>query len=211
MNLKVKICGITNLNDALAAVDAGADALGFVFCEASPRHITPESAADIIRELPPFVTAVGLFVNATEETVRETAERCGVHALQFHGEEPPSFCRKFKQKVIKAFRIRDESSLAQLSQYTPDAWLLDSFVEGQHGGAGQSFNWTLAQRARPFCPRLILAGGLTPANVAEAVLQVSPYAVDVSSGVESAPGKKDAAKVRDFIQAAKGARVTHGP
>lgn len=205
MSVRVKICGITRLDDALAAVEAGADALGFVFCETSPRCVTVSVAARIVEGLPPFVAKVGLFVNAPEAQIRSVADACGLDTLQLHGEEPPEFCQRFELKWIKAFRVRDESSLHVLPTYRAAAWLLDSYVPGKAGGTGERFNWELARRAAGLCPRVILAGGLTPENVAEAVRQVHPYAVDVSSGVEKEPGIKDEQKVRAFIQAAKSA------
>lgn len=204
MSVRVKICGITNRDDALHAVDSGADALGFVFCEASPRQISLDAAAGIIRALPPLVSAVGLFVNASEEFVRRAIERTGIDTLQLHGDETPEFCRRFGMRIIKAFRMRDESSLRPLPKFHEEAWLLDSYVPGKLGGTGELFNWELACRAAQLGQRIILAGGLTPGNVAEAVQRVHPYAVDVSSGVEATPGRKDRAKVRSFIQAAKG-------
>ena len=204
MNVKVKICGITRTTDALAAADAGADALGFMFYVSSPRCVNHERAAQIIRELPPFVARVGVFVNPTEAEVREAIARCGLDTLQFHGEETPEFCRKFGLKVIKAFRIRDAASLQATGAYSGEAWLLDSYVAGQLGGTGSRFNWDLAVEAVRSRRPVILAGGLTPENAAEAVRQVRPYGLDVSSGVESAPGLKDAAKVHAFIAAAKG-------
>ena len=206
MNVKVKICGITRTTDALAAADAGADALGFMFYVSSPRCVNHERAAQIIRELPPFVARVGVFVNPTEAEVREAIARCGLDTLQFHGEETPEFCRKFGLKVIKAFRIRDAASLQATGAYSGEAWLLDSYVAGQLGGTGSRFNWDLAVEAVRSRRPVILAGGLTPENAAEAVRQVRPYGLDVSSGVESAPGLKDAAKVHAFIAAAKGER-----
>jgi phosphoribosylanthranilate isomerase len=205
MSVRVKICGITRWDDALAAVEAGADALGFVFCEASPRCVTVSVAARIVEGLPPFVAKVGLFVNAPEAQIRRVAGACGLDTLQLHGEEPPEFCQRFTVKWIKAFRMRDESSLQALSAYRAAAWLLDSYVPGKAGGTGERFNWDLARRAAQICPRVILAGGLTPENVAEAVRRVRPYAVDVSSGVEREPGIKDEQKVRAFIEAAKSA------
>lgn len=205
MNVKVKICGITSPADALTAVEAGADALGFMFYAPSPRCVNFTTAADIIRELPPFVAKVGVFVNPTEEEVRRAIAECGLDTLQFHGEEPPAFCRLFGMKVIKAFRIRDAESLLQTQAYSDEAWLLDSYVAGQLGGTGARFNWDLARDAGKRHRAVLLAGGLTPENAAEAVRQVRPFALDVSSGVESAPGKKDAAKVRAFIATAKGA------
>jgi phosphoribosylanthranilate isomerase len=205
MSVRVKICGITNLDDAAAAIEAGADALGFVFCETSPRCLSLPTAARIIQELPPFVSKVGVFVNAPEAMIRTVLQQCGIDTVQLHGDESPEFCRRFGCKVIRAFRVRDEHTLERAVEYKGHAWLLDSFVPGQTGGTGKVFNWDLARRAVALCPGVILAGGLTPANVAEAVRQVRPYAVDVSSGVESKPGKKDHQRVRDFIRAAKSA------
>ncbi len=202
MIVKVKICGITSVADALAAVDAGADALGFMFYAPSPRNVSLGAAAEIIRQLPPFVAKVGVFVNPAEDEVRRAIADCGLDTLQFHGEETPEFCRRFSLKTMKAFRVRDAESLEQTQPYTNEAWLLDSYVAGQLGGTGARFNWDLATGAARR-HTVLLAGGLTPENAAEAVLKVRPYGLDVSSGVESAPGKKDAAKVRTFIAAAK--------
>ena len=200
--VKIKICGITNLEDALLAVDAGADALGFVFFKESPRHIFPEQAAAIIRQLPPFVQTIGLFVNEALDTVNGTADLCGLDIIQLHGDESPEFCAGVKRRVIKALRVKDITCLDSMKDYRPAAFLLDTWSPNAHGGTGRSFNWEIAASAAK-SNRIVLAGGLTPANVADAVRQVRPYGVDVSSGVESAPGKKDAALVRNFIQAAR--------
>jgi phosphoribosylanthranilate isomerase len=205
MNVRVKICGLTNEADAHAAVAAGADALGFMFYRQSPRCLFLDQAAGIIRGLPPFVARVGVFVNPTEDEVRQAVSRCDLDTLQFHGEETPEFCLRFGRSVIKAFRIRDAASLQILRDYPVTAWLLDSYVPGQLGGTGAKFNWDLAVAAAQGGRPVILAGGLTPENVADALRQVRPYAVDVSSGVESAPGRKDAGKMRAFVQAAKSA------
>jgi phosphoribosylanthranilate isomerase len=207
MNVRVKICGITDARDAHDAVEAGADALGFMFYKDSPRCLPLPVAAQIIRMLPPFVAKVGVFVNPTAEEVRRAIEGCGLDTLQFHGDEPPEFCRGFGLKVIKAFRVRDTDSLKPLPGYDREAWLLDTHVDGKLGGTGQRFNWELAATAASHGRPVILAGGLTPHNVAEAVRWVKPYGVDVSSGVESAPGRKDVDKVRAFIEAARGARA----
>src|ERR1043165_5905149 len=200
MDVRIKICGMTNLDDALAAVDAGAHALGFMFYEASPRCLTHRAAADIIRALPPFVAKVGVFVNPSSEGVAQAIAECGLDTLQFHGDETPEFCLGFGLKTIKAFRIRAAESLQALAAFPTDAWLLDSFVAGQLGGTGAQFNWEWsAEAARAGQRKILLAGGLTPENVARAVQQVRPYGVDVSSGVESKPGKKDAQKMKSFI------------
>ena len=208
--IRVKICGITNLEDAQAAVDAGADALGFVFYPPSPRHVSPVRAVQIIQTLPPFVTTVGLFVDVAIDTVNDAAIRCGLDRIQLHGRETPAFCRQVKQPVIKAFRIKSAESLARLSSYKVSAYLLDAYVEGAlPGGTGASFAWELAARAKPYGP-VILAGGLTPANVETAIAQTCPYGVDVSTGVECAPGIKDHRKVREFIARAKAVALEKG-
>jgi phosphoribosylanthranilate isomerase len=201
--VKVKICGITSAADGLLAVEAGADALGFNFYEASPRFVTPGAAAMIIQQLPPFVIKVGVFVDAAPDLVLEAISQCGLNVLQFHGNEAPEYCGQFGLMTMKAFRIRDASSLEALEQYATDAWLLDAYAAGSPGGTGECFNWDLAVQAKRFGRPIFLAGGLTPENVADAIRQVRPYAVDVASGVEASPGRKDAAKVRAFIQAAR--------
>ena len=206
MSVKVKICGITNVEDALAAVEAGADALGFMFYSPSPRCVTRETVAQVIQQLPPFVAKVGVFVNPTVGEVRQAITECGLDTLQFHGEEAPEFCRQFQLKTLKAFRVQGPETLNVLPDYSAMAWLLDSFVAGTRGGTGNTFNWQIAAQAVKLGGRVILAGGLTPANASEAVRTVGPYGLDVSSGVESAPGKKDAAKVRAFIAAARSAK-----
>jgi phosphoribosylanthranilate isomerase len=203
MSVIVKICGITNLPDAMCAVEAGADAIGMVFCDASPRCVTPSAAAEIVRALPPFVVKVGVVVNAASDVVNRCVSECGLNMLQFHGDEDPDFCRQFGLMSMKAFRIRDGSSLQALPQYRTDAWLLDAFTPGKLGGTGETFNWDLAVQAREMGRPIFLAGGLTPENIAAAIKKVRPYGVDVSSGVEAAPGKKDRNKVVEFIRAAK--------
>ncbi len=203
MNVKVKICGITNLPDAMAAVEAGADALGFVFYEQSPRHIPLPAAAEITRQLPPYVLKVGVFVNAPEELVFNAIAQCSLGLLQFHGEETPDYCLRFGMMSMKAFRIRDAESLRALPDYKSEAWLLDAHTPDKRGGTGATFNWDLAVEAQKFGRPIFLAGGLTPENVADAVRRVKPFGVDVSSSVESAPGKKDHDKVRAFIRAVK--------
>ncbi|MBU5612358.1 phosphoribosylanthranilate isomerase [Geomonas azotofigens] len=199
---KVKICGITSVDDALMAVDAGADALGFVFFDKSPRFIGEEAAQKIIAKLPPFVQVVGLFVNADINVVNSTADCCGLDIVQLHGEESPEYCRLVNRRVMKAFRVRGPESLTPLSEYHVSAYLLDAYSPHAYGGTGEVFDWDCAVAAKEQ-GRIVLAGGLTPDNIAEAVLRVGPYGVDVSSGVEASPGKKDPDKVRRFIQLAK--------
>jgi phosphoribosylanthranilate isomerase len=203
MSVRVKICGITNLADAQAAAEAGADALGFVFYEKSPRFVSMKTVAEISRALPPFIIRVGVFVNPAKELVLKAIAECGLNLLQFHGDEPPEFCTQFDSMSMKAFRIRNAGSLNELPKYKTDAWLLDAYSSDTLGGTGEVFNWDLAVEAQKFKHPIFLAGGLTPENVADAVRKVRPFGVDVSSGVESSPGRKDYAKVRAFINAAK--------
>jgi len=203
MSVRVKICGITNPADALVAVEAGADALGFNFYDRSPRFIPTKVAAEISRALPPFTLRVGVFVNPSEVLVLRAIGEGGLSLLQFHGDEPPEFCTQFGLMSMKAFRMRDAESLAELPKYPTDAWLLDAYSPDTLGGTGEKFNWNLAVEAQKFGKPIFLAGGLTPENVAEAIRQVRPFGVDVSSGVESSPGKKDPAMVRAFIKSAK--------
>jgi phosphoribosylanthranilate isomerase len=200
MATAVKICGITRPEDALAAARAGAHAIGLVFYAKSPRNVTPARAAEIIRVVPAFVTTVGLFVNAEAEEIRRTLAEAPVNLLQFHGEETPEFCRQFKRPYVKAVRMKAGVDLLQYAQdyYDAKALLLDNYVEGMHGGSGVAFDWSLIPRGLPL--PVILSGGLTPENVAEAVRRVRPSAVDVSSGVESAKGIKDAQKIAAFIK-----------
>jgi phosphoribosylanthranilate isomerase len=199
MSTRVKICGVTNLADAQAAVEAGADALGFIFYEKSPRSMTIPAVAKISKQLPPSVLRVGVFVNAAEKLVSCAIAECGLGLLQFHGDEPPEFCMRFGLMSMKAFRIRDAESLKELPKYPTEAWLLDAYSAENLGGTGEKFNWDLAVEAQKFGKPVFLAGGLTPENVAAAVRKVQPFGVDVSSGVESSLGKKDHARVRAFI------------
>lgn len=200
--VKVKVCGTTRLKDALLAVECGADAVGFIFYKKSPRCVTLKTAKEICSQLPPFVHRVGVFVNETAETINRIADRCGLDAVQLHGDESPAFCRKIKHRVIKAVRVKDSGSLKGLSRYTVDGFLLDAFKEDQRGGTGKVFDWALAQRAKKYGP-VIIAGGLNPRNVKEAIRQVRPYGVDVSSGVEQSPGKKDPKKLKAFLKAVR--------
>jgi len=201
---KVKICGITNIKDALKAASLGADALGFVFYKKSPRFIGPYKAKKIIDQLPPFVTPVGLFVNQQEGAVRQIAEFCGITTLQFHGDESPAYVSRFKKyHVIKAFRVQEKIDLAELKKYKEaSAFLFDAYQEDAFGGSGKVFNWSLIKGAKSLNKPIILSGGLHYNNVVEAIEEVRPFAVDVSSGVEDSPGKKNERSLRLFIEKA---------
>lgn len=203
METKVKICGITNPADAQAAVAAGADALGFIFYEKSPRYVRLREAAAISRELGPFVIRVGVFVNAAEDFVFDAIRDCGLTLLQFHGDEAPEYCGQFGLMNMKAFRVHGAETLEDIPKYATDAYLLDAYSSTTLGGTGERFNWDLAVEAQKFGKPIFLAGGLTSDNVAGAIRKVRPFAVDVSSGVESAPGVKDHEKIRAFIAAAR--------
>lgn len=198
---RIKICGLTCIDDALAAVDAGADAIGLVFYEPSSRSVSPDKAGEIIQALPPFVTTVGLFVNPEAEDVVACLEQAPLDLLQFHGEEPDSFCRQFQRPWIKAVRMKDDVRLDQLSALWPNArgFLLDAYRPGIPGGTGETFDWARVPDHTRY--PVILAGGLTPENVGAAVSQTQPFAVDVSGGVESAPGRKSTVKMSAFIKA----------
>lgn len=207
MATAVKICGITRVEDALEAARAGADAIGLVFFAGSPRCVMPAKAGEIIRALPPAVTTVGLFVNASAEEVRATLAEAPVELLQFHGDETPEFCRQFGRPYFKAVRMGPGVNLIQYARDYHDAkaLLLDAFVEGLKGGSGVAFDWGLVPRDLTL--PVILSGGLTPENVMEAVRRVRPFAVDVSSGVESAKGIKDATKIAAFMKGVRNADV----
>ena len=200
--IRVKICGLTNLEDAQCAVEAGADALGFVFYEKSPRYVTPDKVGQIVSTLPPFVTTVGLFVNATSDTIKQTMRMAGLGIVQLHGDESPEDCCLNSYPVIKAVRVKGADSLVGIGNYQVSALLLDAWNDQQYGGTGASFDWQLARKLTGRLP-LVLAGGLTPNNVAQAIRVVNPYAVDVSSGVEESPGCKDHNKIREFIKKVK--------
>lgn len=200
--VKIKICGITELDDALHAVDCGADALGFVFYERSPRAVTPDKAQAIIAQLPPFVTVVGLFVNEDPRIVQEVADHCHLDVIQYHGDETPESVRKAPRRSIRALRIREDATLDDLEAYPASGLLIDAWVAGAFGGTGVLSNWQIAAEIAKKRP-LILAGGLSPENVAAAIQAVRPYGIDVSSGVEDSPGRKDKKKVAAFIRAAQ--------
>jgi phosphoribosylanthranilate isomerase len=203
MSVKVKICGITNAADAHRAVGYGADALGFIFHEASPRNISVPLARQIVSTLPPFVTTVGVFVNATIDRVREVRQQAGLDLVQLHGDESPETVSALGPSVIKAIRIKGAESFDGIERYEPRAFLLDAHDDAVYGGSGLKFDWDLAQWVDEV--PVLIAGGLTPDNVAEAIRVTRPYGVDVSTGVEAEPGRKDPVKLQAFIQNAKAA------
>ena len=206
MAYKIKICGITNSDDALAAVTAGADSLGFVFHKASPRYVTAEVVRRIVATLPPFVLPVGVFVNEDMKVVRDLMDACGLALAQLHGDESAAYCEQLGRPVLKAIRLRDMGSFLSLAEYKGRAgvrgFVIDAYSETAYGGTGQTTDWSLAAEAANTAA-ILLAGGLTSENVSEAIAKVRPYGVDVSSGVEASPGKKDHGKVKAFIQAVK--------
>ena len=204
--VKVKICGVTNAADALRAVEYGADALGFNFYPPSPRYILPEDAALILREVPAGICTAGLFVNESREHVKSVLRVCrsrggaGLTAVQFHGDEEPDYCARWPLKVIKAFRIRGAETLREIGEYPVDYYLLDSWSAG-FGGSGSTFTWEWLNV--PMAAPVILAGGLDIDNVSAAVRELKPFGVDVCTGVEAAPGRKDHQRMKDFIAAAR--------
>jgi phosphoribosylanthranilate isomerase len=200
MRTRVKICGITRPGDAIAAVEAGADAIGLVFYEPSPRHVAPAQACDIARQVAPFVSIVGLFVNASPAAVQATIEQVPLSLLQFHGQESNADCRQFGMPFIKSVAMREDTDLAAVARDYPDTagLLLDAWQPGTHGGGGVAFDWQYIRGHVPV--PLILAGGLSPDNVVNAIRQVAPYAVDVSSGVESSKGIKSADRIAAFMK-----------
>jgi phosphoribosylanthranilate isomerase len=200
--IRIKICGITREEDAWAAVEFGADALGFIFYPESPRAITPRKAAEIIRKLPPLVTRFGVFVDEPPDKVQRIYRQVGLDAVQLHGAEQPEKMDQYPGKVVKAIRVRDKSSLVEMTRYKVGAFLLDTYKKGQAGGTGETFNWDLAIGAKQH-GRIILSGGLSPSNIEDAIRLVRPYAVDVSSGIEADPGVKDHGRLRMFIRRAR--------
>lgn len=196
--VKIKICGITNEEDAITASDCGADALGFIFAH-SPRKISPNAAKKIIESLPPFVVRVGVFVNEKLDIVNKISKYCKLDAVQLHGDESPSYCAKVHARVIKAFRINGKNSLKNISKYKNCAVLLDSFSFDKYGGTGKTFDWELALQAKKIGMPLILSGGLTLKNISAAIKKVKPYAIDLCSGLEEYPGKKNIKKIERAI------------
>ena len=205
-DLFVKICGMTNLEDARFAASVGANAVGFVFHKGSERYVTPETARSITSRLPQHLTKVGVFVNADRKTIIDTARTAGLSAVQLIGDEGPDDLYGFEWSVIKVFRMRPGADVDSLKPFVVDAILLDAYKEGAYGGTGKTFDWNLAIQAKQY-GRIILAGGLTPDNVGAAIRFVRPYGVDVSSGVEARPGKKDPALVREFLAQARNASM----
>jgi len=195
---KIKICGITNLDDALTTLELGVDALGFVFAESS-RNVTPDTVEQIIGEIAVPVLKVGVFVNEEIEKVQQIFEQCSLDYVQLSGHEDNDYIEKLTVPTIKVFKVKDQTILMEIPQYDLNLFMLDSFNENQKGGTGKIFNWNIAREARKF-GRVILSGGLTPENVFSALQQVEPYGVDVSSGVEESPGKKDKKKLEQFVK-----------
>ncbi len=210
--IRVKICGITRLEDAITASSLGVDALGFIFYQKSKRYIAPADAAALIRRIPPFVSTVGVFVNASLDDICSVAGLTGIGAIQLHGDEPPEFCRQCPGRVIKAFRVSADFRLSTIRQYTNiSAFLLDTWDESLHGGTGRPMDWSIAAKAAQF-GNLILAGGLNPSNLAEAIETVSPYGVDLNSGIEVMPGQKNPQKMRQALEIVRGFGPSHrGP
>jgi len=203
--MKIKICGITNRDDAMDAVNLGVDAIGFIFYEQSPRYISPDIVEEISLFLPPFVLLVGVFVNHDKPYIDAVVHRCRLDLIQLHGDETPEFCRTMRRRVIKAFKISDFNDVDQIAAYqsSVSAVLLDTKVSGMEGGTGKVFDWGLAIKAKEFDIPLILAGGINSNNINKAVKLVNPYAVDLSSSVEDIPGKKDYNKMQDIVVAAR--------
>jgi len=199
--VRVKICGIKNYEDASIAVKLGADALGFIFAQ-SPRQVTPEEARDIICAIPPFVKTVGVFVNEDPATIKKTIQFCGLDLVQLHGDESPDLCLELMPYTIKAFQLKDESSLSAIDPYLGSirALLFDTYSEEKRGGTGQTFDWELAVRCKELGVPIIIAGGLTPSNIERAISTVRPFAVDVSSGVEERPAKKSPLLMRRLME-----------
>jgi phosphoribosylanthranilate isomerase len=206
MQVKIKFCGITSVEDAKKSAILGVDAIGLIFFKDSPRYVTPEKASAITSILPPFITSVGVFVNEELGFIEECIEECGLSAIQLHGDEDVEYCVKFKGlkfkgvKLIKAIRVKDKESIRSIEDCPADAFLLDTYKKGIYGGTGEAFDFSLALLAKEYGRNLIISGGLTPDNVHDIIKQVQPYAVDVSSGIESSPGKKNIELMEQFIE-----------
>lgn len=206
MKVRVKFCGITSIKDRDSAIMAGADAIGLVFFKDSPRFVTLEEAGRIVKDIPPFISVAGVFVNEDLRFIEECVERCGLNAVQIHGDEDVKYCLKFKSlnlkgvKLIKAIRVKDRESLSEIENCPSDAIILDAYRKGLYGGTGQGFDRSLAIIAKEYGKNIIISGGLTPDNVCEIIKEVKPYGVDVSSGIESSPGNKNIELMERFIE-----------
>jgi phosphoribosylanthranilate isomerase len=198
--IRIKICGITRLEDAKAAASLGVDALGFIFYPKSPRYIKPEAAAAIIKELPPFISRVGVFVDEEVDKVMKIAAESGIDTVQLHGTESPRYCEKISLPVVKAFSIEPNTDLNLLAKYRVNGFLLDTWSAGSRGGTGKTFDWSIASAACTKFHHVILAGGLNPSNLVEALSTVAPYGVDINSGVEIKPGVKNPHKMREAVK-----------
>lgn len=198
---RIKICGITNKVDAIKAAELGVDMLGFVFYEKSKRYVTPRTVCDIVNELPPYITKVGIFVDEKKDKVIEIAGEASIDILQFHGSETQEYCSGVRNdfKIIKAFRVKDKADLKVVNDYDVDFYLFDTYAEESKGGTGKTFDWKILDGFE-FLKPLILSGGLNPQNVGDAIRQVAPYGVDVSTGVEKLPGKKDHLLMARFVE-----------
>jgi len=205
----IKICGITNVDDALAAVAAGADALGFNFYKPSPRYVTPQTAREIVAKLPVSVLTVGVFVNEESQSVRNIANEANVAALQLHGDESPEYCRELGKDryVIKTFAVANDFDVQRIRLYRVEAIMLDTKHNSLRGGTGRVFDWSVAKEVNDFVPKLFLAGGLSPENIEEAVATVRPYAIDACSALEDAPGRKNHERMRAFVEIARSVKA----
>jgi phosphoribosylanthranilate isomerase len=205
----IKICGITNVHDALAAVAAGADALGFNFYKPSPRYVTPQTAREIVAKLPVSVLTVGVFVNEESQSVRNIANEANVAALQLHGDESPEYCRELGKDryVIKTFAVANDFDVQRIRLYRVEAIMLDTKHNSLRGGTGRVFDWSVAKEVNDFVPKLFLAGGLSPENIEEAVATVRPYAIDACSALEDEPGRKNHERMRAFVEIARSVKA----
>jgi len=205
----IKICGITNVHDALAAVAAGADALGFNFYKPSPRYVTPQTAREIVAKLPVSVLTVGVFVNEESQSVRNIANEANVAALQLHGDESPEYCRELGKDryVIKTFAVANDFDVQRIQPYRVEAIMLDTKHNSLRGGTGRVFDWSVAKEVNDFVPKLFLAGGLSPENIEEAVATVRPYAIDACSALEDEPGRKNHERMRAFVEIARSVKA----
>lgn len=200
MKIRIKICGITRTEDAKTAAHLGVDALGFIFVKKSPRYIEAQSAAEIVRELPPFVSRVGVFVDETIEKIVEICRIANIDTVQLHGSESPEFCAKVPLPVVKAISVNDETDISIIDTYAVSGILLDTWSTGMSGGTGKAFDWNIAKKACLRNEHIILAGGLGPSNLEDALSAVQPYGVDINSGVEIKPGIKNPHKIREVIR-----------